>query len=188
MKAPRQPTLFLLATMCDCFLLFARPADAFLVSPSSSSLPPTTGGYDHHVSSIRTTAAHVSSRKASFHIATPLANSKEIRLSRHRCSQATAKMLLESGSGGGGDGGGSGDMFSMWKKVTAATAVGLTIFGGGVLMPVPEYGAAGAAMAPSLMQDERGYISIFEKVSTVGSSIKGALSCLCDIPSVLHRS
>lgn len=66
--------------------------------------------------------------------------------------------------GGVGDGGVFGAIFSEWKKVTAATAVGLTIFSAGVLMPAGLGDAAVAAMAPSLMQDEKGYISIFEKV------------------------
>lgn len=66
-----------------------------------------------------------------------------------------------------GDGeSGDNDMLLDWKKVAAATAVGLTIFGGGFLLSAPEEQAR-AAMAPSLMQDEKGYISIFEKVSTI---------------------
>lgn len=63
-----------------------------------------------------------------------------------------------------GDGGIFGAIFSEWKKVAAATAVGLTIFTGGVLMPAGPGDAAVASVAASLMQDEKGYISIFEKV------------------------
>lgn len=66
--------------------------------------------------------------------------------------------------GGVVDGGVFGAFFSEWKKVAAATAVGLAIFSGGVLMPAGSGDAATASMASSLMQDEKGYISIFEKV------------------------
>lgn len=56
-------------------------------------------------------------------------------------------------------------MLSEWRGFAVATAVGLAIFGGGTLMSAPRGGSAAmAAMAPSLMQDEKGYISIFEKV------------------------
>lgn len=69
---------------------------------------------------------------------------------------------------------------SEWKRSLVAASVALSIFGGGVLatspaglmMPLQDGGrsssdVAMAAMAPSLMQDEKGYISIFEKVSCV---------------------
>lgn len=68
------------------------------------------------------------------------------------------------GDRGVGDGGVFGAISTEWKKVAAATAVGLAIFGAGVLIPAGPGDVAVASMAPSLMQDEKGYISIFEKV------------------------
>lgn len=57
-----------------------------------------------------------------------------------------------------------------WKKVGVATAIAATVFVGGMLVPFAGTGGAdqaNAAMAPSLMQDEKGYIAIFEKVKCV---------------------
>eukprot|EP00752_Nemacystus_decipiens_P008782 g7836.t1 len=81
-----------------------------------------------------------------------------------------------SDPGGTGDGGvGAGDSwFSEWKRSVVAASIALSIFCGSVLAPSPaalllqdqargSNSVAMAAMAPSLMQDEKGYISIFEK-------------------------
>ena len=62
-----------------------------------------------------------------------------------------------------------GDIVSHWKEAAAGFVIGLTIFGSGVLTLLPE-DMASAAMAPSLMQDEKGYITIFEKVCSVWSA------------------
>lgn len=72
-----------------------------------------------------------------------------------------------SSGGGGGFGGGDG-WFSAWKRNLVAASVALSVLSGstwvhpaGTPLAVTH---ARAAMAPSLMQDEKGYISIFEKV------------------------
>lgn len=58
---------------------------------------------------------------------------------------------------------------SHMKKALAGISAGLAILGSGFLAPLSETDVAVAAMAPSLMQDEKGYISIFEKVRVLGS-------------------
>lgn len=50
------------------------------------------------------------------------------------------------------------------QKTIVAAATATTLLGGSLLLAMPSETAANAAMAPSLMQDEKGYISIFEKV------------------------
>ncbi|CBJ29300.1 Serine type protease, similar to Protease Do-like 1, chloroplast precursor [Ectocarpus siliculosus] len=78
--------------------------------------------------------------------------------------------LSDSGDGGDdGDGVGNG-WLSGWKRGLVSAAVGLSVLSGGLTtsyLPGLTSSAAQAAMAPSLMQDEKGYISIFEK-STPG--------------------
>lgn len=59
-----------------------------------------------------------------------------------------------------------------WKKGITATVVAATLLGGSMLLPAPSKTVAHAAMAPSLMQDEKGYISIFEKVRVIQGSSK----------------
>lgn len=81
--------------------------------------------------------------------------------------------LSDSGGGGDdGDGGvGSGCLLG-WKRGLVSAAVGLSVLSGGLTtsyLPGLTSSAAQAAMAPSLMQDEKGYISIFEKVLAYNS-------------------
>lgn len=93
--------------------------------------------------------------------------------SRRRCrrlySQGKHSTMLEKSS--------SGSTIawvgaSHMKKAIAGIAVGLAILGSGFLAPLSETDVAMAAMAPSLMQDEKGYISIFEKVRALGFPIR----------------
>lgn len=66
-----------------------------------------------------------------------------------------------------GRGGASLTLAHHWKKAIAAMAFTATILGGSFILPVTNHASAEAAMAPSLLQDEKGYISIFEKVRIV---------------------
>lgn len=111
----------------------------------------------------RTTRAHVSTplhRTSFYHALSPLNPNADIPERNHYHVRETGGASRLWMSAGGDD---VGSMISRWNKVAAATAVGLAIFGGGVLMPTPS-DVATAGIAPSLMQDEKGYISIFEKV------------------------
>lgn len=81
-------------------------------------------------------------------------------------------MALSDSGGGGDDGDGVGSgWLSGWKRGLVSAAVGLSVLSGGLTtsykcLPGLASSGAQAAMAPSLMQDEKGYISIFEKVLT----------------------
>lgn len=72
---------------------------------------------------------------------------------------------MSTGAGGNDGGPGAGNyMLQLLRGLglgVAALGVGLGL----VTLPVTD--GAHAAMAPSLMQDEKGYISIFEKVCTL---------------------
>lgn len=81
--------------------------------------------------------------------------------------------MLSDSDGGGGGGGGVGEAWlTDWKRSLLTASACLGILGGSVLSTSPglllpgggDSSVAMAAMAPSLMQDEKGYISIFEKV------------------------
>ncbi|CAM9341672.1 unnamed protein product [Ectocarpus sp. 4 AP-2014] len=80
-------------------------------------------------------------------------------------------MALSDSGGSGDDGDGVRRGWSSgWKRGLVSAAVGLSVLSGGLTtsyLPGFTSSAAQAAMAPSLMQDEKGYISIFEK-STPG--------------------
>lgn len=147
-----------LATVSSCALLFfSRHAQAFQLAPSS-----------FHNTRIKTFESSASTGHAAAASWAP----------RSRRRQRSFSTMTLSGSGGSGnDGVGGGDSwFSEWKRSLVAASVALSIFGGSVLTTSPgvmplQDGAgrssssvAMAAMAPSLMQDEKGYISIFEKV------------------------
>ncbi|CAM9173149.1 unnamed protein product [Hapterophycus canaliculatus] len=76
-------------------------------------------------------------------------------------------MVSDPGDGGDGGSGGGGGWLSDWRRGLVTAAVGLSFLSGGLLTTISPPGSQGtvaqAAMAPSLMQDEKGYISIFEK-------------------------
>lgn len=147
-----------LATASSCaVILFARHAQAFQLAPSS----------------LQSTRIKTLESSASTHHAAPLSWAKALPRRRRQRSFGTTML---SGSGGRRDDGvgGGESWFSEWKQSLVAASVALSIFSGGVLTTWPGVmlqdgsrssgSAALAAMAPSLMQDEKGYISIFEKV------------------------
>ncbi|CAN0056432.1 unnamed protein product, partial [Ectocarpus sp. 8 AP-2014] len=144
-------------------LLFASPAETFRVPPSAfqSRLPNNLASRHYHESS-------ASTRPAAAATATATATARIGFPTRRRSLIAMA--LSDSGNGGDdGDGVGSG-WLSGWKRGLVSAAVGLSVLSGGLTtsyLPGLTSSAAQAAMAPSLMQDEKGYISIFEK-STPG--------------------
>lgn len=159
---------------CGCILalLACNPAEGFIVSTIPSTADSTV------LAASRTTRAHVSTplhRTSFYHALSPL-NTNADSPERHHChvreTGGASRLWM---SAGGND---VGSMFSRWRKVAAATAVGLAIFGGGVLMPAPS-DTATAGIAPSLMQDEKGYISIFEKVRGKMVQLRCCLHCEC---------
>lgn len=156
MKTP-PPRLCALAAVGGGALLLAQPAGGFLISPPRSAtsvesnfLPGAVPFASHPKRATATTAPRRISHHAS---GGPITSSGGLPMQRF--PRVVGTMMSDSD--------GSGGIVSAWRKLAAGFAVGLTIFAGGVLMPAPGDGV-GAAMAPSLMQDEKGYISIFEKV------------------------
>ncbi|CAM9443192.1 unnamed protein product [Ectocarpus fasciculatus] len=140
-------------------LLFASPAETFHVPPSTfqNILPSNLPSRHYHESSASTRAA---------------AATATARIGFPTQRRSLVAMALSDSGGGGddGDGGvGSGWLLG-WKRGLVSAAVGLSVLSGGLTtsyLPGLTSSAAQAAMAPSLMQDEKGYISIFEK-STPG--------------------
>lgn len=140
--------------------------NAFLVGSASLSLPQPRLHYAPKL-------GHRAAARSAHHV--PIAQAMHSHPaistgSRRRCgrlfSQGKDYSLLEKPSSSNTIGWvGASHM----KKAIAGIAVGLAILGSGFLAPSSETDVAMAAMAPSLMQDEKGYISIFEKVRVLGS-------------------
>lgn len=150
------PSLLPLVTAGSCVaLLCTSPSEAFLASPSCAAS-----------SFASNCKLELSSRNAAAHLPTSTCGAATAGRSPRRCRPRVPGTMHSSlnDDRGVGDGGVFEAIFSEWKKVAAATAVGLAIFSGGILMPAGPGDAAMASMASSLMQDEKGYISIFEKV------------------------
>lgn len=104
-------------------------------------------------------------------------------LQRRRASGAdtVSRMGVEPGTSddSGNDVNSAGFMLR-WKQSAAMVGVVATLFGTalGFVSPSMDYFTrADAAMAPSLMQDEKGYISIFEKVCISRCGITVAVGC-----------
>lgn len=158
------------ATVSSCaLLLFARHAHAFQLAPSS-----------FQSARVKTGLKLIDSQATTASWATLAA-----RPPRRRRRQRSFGTMSLSDPGGSGDGGvGGGDSWlSEWKRSLVAASLALSVFGGSVLttspaglLPLQDGGGrssgsvAMAAMAPSLMQDEKGYISIFEKVGCAFTS------------------
>ena len=157
-----------LATVSSCaLLLFARHARAFQLQLALSSFHSTRVEPFESSASTRPAAA------ASWATAA--------RPPRRRRQRSFGAMALSDPQDNrvDGDRGGGDSWLSEWKRGLVMASAALSIFGGGVLgtspegmlrvPPLPQDGGSSsvamAAMAPSLMQDEKGYISIFEKVS-----------------------
>lgn len=161
-RAPLAMSYSLAAVSPCVLLLFSQHAQAFQLAPSSFQ------------STTRVKPFESLPALASTHHASWAATARPPRRLRQR-SFGTMSLSDPAGSGNGGAGGGD-SWFSEWKRSLVAASVALSIFGGSVLttsparlLPLQDGGrssssVAMAAMAPSLMQDEKGYISIFEKV------------------------
>lgn len=150
----------LVAAASSCIVLFCTsPAEAFIPSPSLAA--------SSFASSFKLETLSRNSEPQHLPLSSTCGGETVRSLKRYRPRvPGTLRSSLDDGDVG--EAGGTLEaVLSEWKKVAAATAVGLAIFTGGVLVPAGEEGVVGASLAPSLMQDEKGYISIFEKVGCV---------------------
>lgn len=160
------------ATVSGCaLLLFAPPAETLQVLPSSFQRRlPVVGSSRIFESSpstgwLQSRRFPTRSRRAR---ATGLSPQQQ-QQQQQQHNGARLSMLSDLGDGEDGGGGGGSGWLSEWKRGLVTAAVGLSFLSGGLLTTISPPGSQGsvaqAAMAPSLMQDEKGYISIFEKVS-----------------------
>lgn len=160
-------------------LFFAQHAQTFQFPPSS---------FHRRVPSYRTSSCgtfEISSSSSTTTAAAAPCYNRHDRRARQSMLQAGVAAALDrqprrslgttvmNGHGGSsGDGGGFGGAdgwFSEWKRTLIAASVALSVLSGSSWMCVGTPLAvlpAQASVAPSLMQDEKGYISIFEKVHT----------------------
>eukprot|EP00904_Undaria_pinnatifida_P006934 jgi/Undpi1/3370/HiC_scaffold_15.g06743.m1 len=150
----------LVATASSCIVLFCTiPAEAFIPSPSLAA--------SSFASSFKLETLSRNSEPQHLPLSSTCGG-ETVRSLKRYCPRVPGTLRSSLDDGDVGEAGGTLEaVLSEWKKVAAATAVGLAIFTGGVLVPAGEEGVVGASLAPSLMQDEKGYISIFEK-STPG--------------------
>lgn len=183
-----------LATVSGCALiLLARPAETLQVLPSSfqSRLPGVTSSriFESSPSTATTTFRRVPTTRSRRARATALSPQQQqqqqqfLQPQRRRHNGDRFSMLSDSGDSTGDCGSGSGWLPAEWRRGLVTAAVGLSFLSGGLLTtmspPGSQGSAAQAAMAPSLMQDEKGYISIFEKVGVAVNCIVLEAAVLC---------